>query len=167
MTSDEVQSQALRALSEFDAAPLFSKCGASIESLGAGTIQVQNWEIMLESIGTVERENAGIDAANLLRHQIRTHVPEQLNLWNDHVDDIKPQLEEVVYRKLTPWMQSRTLPPRMVNSVRWDLLHLCLYEGHKPYVNVPFYDEMRAWYMAGHLPCGWFGDFPVGQMMVH
>jgi hypothetical protein len=167
MTSDEVQSQALRALSEFDAAPLFSKCGASIESPGVNTIQVQNWESVLESIRTVEWENAGIDTANLLRHQIRTHDPVQLNLWNDRVVDIKPQLEEVVYRKLTPWMQSRTLPPKVVNVVRWDLLHLCMYEGHKPYVSVPFYDEMRAWYLAGHLPCGWQGDFPAGQMMVY
>jgi hypothetical protein len=165
MTSDEVQNRALRALSEFDAAPMFSNCGASLESPNA--VHVQNWDEVLESLDTLEWENTGIGAANLLHDQIRSNVPEQVNLWNEHVTDIKPQLMEVVYRKLAPWMQSGTLPKRVENAFRWDLLHLCMHEGHKPLVSIPFYEEMKSWYLAGHLPCGWLGDFPVGQMRVH
>lgn len=122
---------------------------------------------MLESINTLEWENIGINARNLLSMQILTHIPEQKKLWNDHVGDVRPQVIELVDRKLSPWMRSGTLPEEVVHSVRWDLLHLCMYEGHKPLVSIPFYDEMKAWYLAGHLPCGWQGDFPVGQMMVH
>lgn len=47
------------------------------------------------------------------------------------------------------------------NVVRWDLLALSMRHEYGEVVGAsPYYDELEAWYLAGHFPCGWLGVVP-------
>jgi hypothetical protein len=86
--------------------------------------------------------------------------------WNPLIDEIRPIVQEFVHRKTARTVREHDLPVAFVDSVRWDILHLCAEAEFTDVFPAGFYASQAHWYVKGHFPCGWRGDFPQGSLVL-
>lgn len=90
-------------------------------------------------------------------------------LWGEHLakyerEVIAPLADGI----LLPYRRKHGLDEALMHSVRWDLLgalmeNTYLGSGHRCF----FYSELLRFYEAGHIPCGWRGEWPAGALLVY
>jgi hypothetical protein len=80
---------------------------------------------------------------------------------------VKPRVEDLVERKTRNIVLAENLPRAFVDTVLWDILHVCMESEFADSYPPGFYASQAYWYFKGHFPCGWEGDFPIGQIVVY
>jgi hypothetical protein len=83
------------------------------------------------------------------------------------VDELKPVTESLVVDKIRDVVASNGLPTVFEDTVKWDILHICMEAAYADVFPPGFYANQAHWYVKGHFPCGWEGDFPAGRMVVY
>jgi hypothetical protein len=53
------------------------------------------------------------------------------------------------------------------NMVQWDILHVCMEAEYADVYPPGFYASQAYWYVKGHYPCGWQGEFPKGKLIIY
>jgi hypothetical protein len=51
--------------------------------------------------------------------------------------------------------------------MRRVLVHACVEQEYADVVAPAFFSRLAEWYLRGHYPCGWLGDYPDGKIMVY
>lgn len=130
-------------------------------------IVLSSWQEAIEYCSSVEWENLGLEAANQYRERLLERSKERFNQWNDIVTQLKPLTESFVRRKIEVVVREHGLPKVFEDTVQWDILHVCI-EAEFADVYQPGYYARRAfWYVNGHFPCGWDGEFPKGRIIIY
>lgn len=118
----------------------------------------------------LSRSNAWTDAqnevANDLRARVRAVDKTLYNTWNDHVNVIKPQIEAIIRRQMTSFWLKRLVLGRMISGVEWDLLIAATERQFSGVCPLGVGSLIGDYYLAGHYPCGWLGEYPEGQLVV-
>jgi hypothetical protein len=127
---------------------------------------LSSWMAAVESAGSPEWEDLCTEAANQYRDRLRENDPGALGRWNATVDLVKPAAEALVREKAGPVAERNKLPQMFIDTVNWDILHLCMECEFADVYPPGFYASQAYWYMAGHFPCGWRGPFPDGGKLV-
>ena len=128
---------------------------------------VDNWEMAIKFCCSTEWENLCLEAANQYRERISELKPESLALWNDIVDDIKLVSVPLVKTKIANIVRDNNLPQSFEDTVQWDILHLALEAEYSDIYPPGFYASQAYWYLNGHFPCGWQGNFPNGKLLIY
>lgn len=126
---------------------------------------VRSWDEALTIFGTDRRYNAnGVLEAPCERVEaVFERFPERESWWQKAREDVKP------YTALYSWI------PDSLPQERQDLMFENLYEFvsmllaeiiASPDAECTYFREQLSWFHAGHLPCGWDGDWPTGRMRV-
>jgi hypothetical protein len=64
-------------------------------------------------------------------------------------------------------VEAHGLPEIFEDTVRWDILHVCM-EAEYADVSPPgFFASQAYWYVQVHFPCGWTGSFPDGKLVLY
>lgn len=114
-------------------------------------------------------ENAQLEAQNQLTLWLHQHDRANYQRWNElvggHKEEVVTPLTEST---LLPYQQRHGLEDAIVHSVQWDVLgalmeNTYLSSGHRSF----FFSELLWVYEAGHLPCGWRGEWPRGSLLVY
>ena len=129
-------------------------------------ILVRSWREAIDRCSSVEWENLCLEAANQYRQRLLERSPERFNQWNDIVASLKPTTEPLVRRKIEAVVREHDLPKVFEDTVQWDILHVCLEAEYADVYQPGFYASQAYWYVKGHFPCGWEGDFPNGTLIV-
>jgi len=129
-------------------------------------VVLSSWQEALESSESDEWQNLCLEAANQLRERILERSRERLLQWNEIVDDLKKVTIPFVRRKIEAVVQTHHLPVCFEDTVQWDILHLCMESEYADVVAPAFYASQAYWYMKGHFPCGWEGEFPEGKLII-
>lgn len=148
----------------------FSQVGEPPElNLTMPVLQVGSWAMAIECCRNAVWENAELHAQNQLTMWLHNHDRAHYQRWNEFVDKHKVEvvapLTETV---LLPFQQRYGLDNVIVQSVQWDILgalmeNTYLSSGHHSY----FFLELLWVYEAGHMPCGWEGEWPLGELLVY
>ena len=56
---------------------------------------------------------------------------------------------------------------KSLSAVQWDILHVCMEAEYADVYPPGFYASQAYWYVKGHFPCGWQGEFPNGKLIVY
>jgi len=130
-------------------------------------IVLSSWQEALEHCDAIEWENLCLEAANQYRERLQERSPSSLNHWNDIVASLKPVTELLVRKKIAPIILQHELPKVFEDTVQWDVLHLCMEAEYSDVYQPGFYASQGYWYVKGHFPCGWEGNFPDGTLIVY
>ncbi|MFM0084730.1 hypothetical protein P0D72_38575, partial [Paraburkholderia sediminicola] len=106
------------------------------------------------------------DAANHYRSKLVQRDRELFREWNLLVRELKNLTMPLVLRKTRNVVDHNNLPQGIVDAVQWDVLHLGMEAEYADVLPPGFYAAQAYWYMKGHFPCGWDGDFPSGRPIV-
>lgn len=148
----------------------FVHCGEHVAlDLSMKTKQTGSWSQAMESCKAAEWENAQLEAQNQLTLWLHLNDRASYRRWNDIVDAhknaiLKPLTEEV----LVPFQAKHDLDFVLVHGVQWDILGALMENSYLRSGNSAFFFlELLTVYEAGHIPCGWQGEWPKGTLPVY
>lgn len=126
-----------------------------------------NWKEAVASCQSEEWISLCQEAANQYRSRLAERDMERFRLWNERVRELKAVTVPLVLRKTEKVVQANQLPKHFVDMIQWDILHLCMEAEYADVFPPGFFASQAYWYLNGHFPCGWNGDFPKGQLVVY
>jgi len=129
-------------------------------------ILLRSWDEAVESCASLEWENLCLEAVNQYRQRLLERSPQRYSQWNVVADSVKDTADELVYRKIEAVVRDYNLPQSFVDTVRWDIFHVCAEAEYADVFPAGFYASQAFWYVRGHFPCGWRGDFPQGSLVL-
>lgn len=130
-------------------------------------IVLKSWDEAIAHCESVEWENLCLEAVNNYQARIRERQPDRLKSWNDLVSEIKQVSMPLVKSKTASVIADNGLPKVFEDVVQWDILHVCIEAEYGDVYPPGFYASQAYWYVNGHFPCGWRGDFPQGTLIVY
>lgn len=148
----------------------FSQCGKPVcLDLTVQTKQVGGWDEAISACKSLEWENVQLEAQNQLTLFLHNHDRANYQNWNHIVAAHKEStVNPLTRKKLTPFQTQHGLDITLVHSVQWDVLGALMEDsylnsGHSAF----FFLEMLLIYEAGHVPCGWHGQWPSGTLVIY
>lgn len=128
---------------------------------------LSSWAEAIEHCSSIEWENLCLEAANQYRERLAERSPEQFKKWNDIALEIKPAAHALVQEKTKQVIEENNLPTVFLDTVDWDIVHLCMEAEYADVYPPGFFASQSYWYVKGHFPCGWKGEFPKGKLIIY
>jgi hypothetical protein len=125
-----------------------------------------SWQEAIESCSSPEWEELCTEAANQYRARLQERSAGVLENWNEIVKIVKPASQSLVREMTHEVIKEHDLPKVFLDTVDWDILHLCMESEFADIYPAGFYASQAYWYSKGHFPCGWQGAFPQGGRLV-
>jgi hypothetical protein len=151
-------------LEKHDKAEWFSRVG--IKDTDAAIV-LSSWPQAIEHCSSLEWENLCLEASNQYCERLLEHSKERFNQWNDVVAELKPVTIPFVLRKIEAVAQEHNLPRVFGDTVQWDILGVCMEAEYADVYPRGYCASQAYWYVKGHFPCGWEGNFPAGKLIIY
>ena len=129
-------------------------------------IVLSSWQEAVEHCSSVEWVNHCLEASNEYRERLLERSKERFDQWNDIVAQLRPVTEPFVRTKIESVVREHGLPKVFEDMVQWDILGVCLEAEYADVYPPGFYASQTYWYIKGHFPCGWEGQFPKGKLII-
>jgi hypothetical protein len=154
----------LATLEELDGAEWFSRVGLKDTT---AAIVLSSWPEAIEHCKSIAWQNICIEASNQYRERLAERSKERYEKWNYVTAELKKVTIPFVRRKTETIVHEHNLPKVFVDMVQWDILGVCM-EAEYADIHPPGYYASHAyWYIKGHFPCGWDGNFPNGKLIIY
>jgi hypothetical protein len=127
---------------------------------------LSSWQEAVESCGSLEWENLCQEAVNQYCARLIERSPRDYEKWNEVVLSVKPTTQALVREKTREIVADNSLPKVFIDTVDWDILHVCMEAEFADIYQPGFYASQAYWYTKGHFPCGWRGPLPQGGRLV-
>jgi len=151
-------------LEQLEEAEWFSHVGVKDTT---AAIVLSSWQEAIEHCASDDWQGLCLEATNQLCERIVERSKERFRKWNEIVDEVKGSTEPFVLRKIKAVVQEHNLPPVFEHTVQWDVLHVCMEAEYADVFPPAYYASQAYWYVKGHFPCGWQGQFPKGKLLIY
>ena len=151
-------------LHELESATWFSRVGVKDTEVA---IVLASWEQAIEHCSSPDWEALCLEAQNQYCERLVERSLDRWSRWNETVDEVKRFTEPLVLKKIAPVKREHNLPDAFYFAVRWDILHVCMEAEYADVYPPGFYASQAYWYVKGHFPCGWDGEFPKGRLIIY
>lgn len=159
-------------MTEFDFTAFFTSCGSeSVINISYG-IEFVDKERMYEAISGSKWKNIKTEEFNNLFAWYKS-TGVMLD-WNRTVTKIKkeeiPDIDISLKETIKILFEKETKP--VYDALHYDILMILMnckiksLQSHETNQSPAFYNELLKIYQSGHLPCGWRGKYPRGNMLV-
>jgi len=155
--------EALQLIERLKQSHWFSKVGQPVES--ADVNQVDCWDAA--AYATLLRwEDLHLELFETLSDAVFEHFGDKRCPLDDVGEEIKAVLIPVVKEKI----RAARIPRHFAKMVRVhttaDLSLACLESEFRSVIQVGLFQSLAHWYLEGHFPCGWQGEYPDGQLII-
>jgi len=151
-------------LDRLEKAAWFSRVGMKE---GYSAAVVSSWPEAIECCRAPEWEDLQLECLNQFRELIAERSKERLNQWNGILAKVKKLTEPLVDRKISRVVRDNNLPKFFAIQVKWDILLLCMESEYADICPPSLFTRLAYWYIGGHFPCGWWGAYPDGKVVVY
>ena len=128
---------------------------------------LSGWDQAIKSCTGEVWETLCQEAVNQYRIRVLERNQQRFRDWNKLIREIKGNTLPLVLSKTKNVVDANRLPKGFIDTVQWDILHLCMEAEYADVFPPGFFASQAFWYMKGHFPCGWIGKFPDGQLVVY
>jgi hypothetical protein len=150
-------------LQQLEKADWFSRVGVKDTE---AAIVLSSWQEAIQQCSSVEWENVSIEAANQYRERLIERSIERYRQWNTIVDEVRKTTVPFVKSRIEGVVKGHSLPKVFEDTVQWDILHVGMEAEYADVYQPGFYASQAFWYLKGHFPCGWDGEFPKGKIII-
>jgi|SRR5438128_6848268 len=133
----------------------------------AAAVVLSSWPEAVAHCGSSAWQDLMLEARNQYCERLVERSQERFSQWNEIVVPLKALTMPLVARKTTDVCARHQLPKIFVGTVQWDILHVCMEAEYADVYPPGFYASQAYWYVKGHFPCGWQGEFPNGKLIVY
>lgn len=128
---------------------------------------LSSWFEAIESCSSPDWQDLLLETANRFREHLAERSMDRFRRWNEIVLAVKPITMALVAEKTRVVVLENDLPQVFLNTVNWDILHLCMESEYADVFPPRFYASLAYWYVRGHFPCGWRGDYQAGTLVIY
>jgi hypothetical protein len=160
----EMHPRTVATLNKLENAAWFSRVGIKDTNVA---IVLSSWHEAIEHCSSLEWENLCLEARNQYCERLVQRSPKLWDKWNDIVVEMKRFTEPLIERKIETVVRENNLPRVFRATVRWDILGVCMESEYADVVPPGYYASQAYWYVKGHFPCGWQGNFPDGMLIIY
>jgi hypothetical protein len=128
---------------------------------------VSSWRDAMAYCGSSEWEDLCLEARNQYCERLALRSRDRFAVWNQIVDELKKTTIPLVVRKTEAVIREHNLPRLFRATVEWDILAVCMESEYPDAVPPGFYAGLAYWYVNGHFPCGWQGQYPKGSLVIY
>lgn len=129
--------------------------------------QVKSWDEATRMVMLGDSENARLESKNLLTERLAYEFKDRYSgKWNPLVTAIKKKTRPLVDSRAAAEGKPLRLPKGVTDAIHWDMMMACMELEYADIIPPRFFAERTKWYLAGHLPVGWEGDFPEGRLII-
>jgi hypothetical protein len=128
---------------------------------------VGSWEEAINSCLRLAWENVGLDASNAMTRRFSRDFPVRYQEWGAIATRVRSATDDLIQRKVRNFVNERKLPEEIVPHIGWDISHLLMESEYADLCKPAFFSVLGFYYVRGHFPCGWEGDFPNGRLVVY
>lgn len=130
-------------------------------------VLVQSWDAAIASCCSQEWEDLLLEASNRYTDLISRKAPGLFQKWNKITEEMKAVTVPLVQRKIERVVRENDLPKVFEDTVQWDILAVCMEAEYADVQPPGFFKSQAYWYVSGHFPCGWEGEFPEGRLIIY
>lgn len=165
----ELNSRTLELLTQFGQVEWFIQSGKTFDD--PGVTHPANTSDALHSFFSRGWENIRLEAQNNLSGFLSDNYRQLFSeTWNDIVHFSEPILQPSFLRiqaaaKNRLLVDDRT-SDKLQDLIRRDFFGACHESEYADVAAPSLYSEMSRWYLAGHFPCGYEGQWPNGRLIV-
>lgn len=160
----EISNEFLKLIMDCD---LLSRCGEK-DDLGFDVEYVDSETKAKKMINSIKWENTYLEVrGDFTEFLSRNHKDIFNKNWNIVIRQIKSEYMNEIQTKVgINWKDEKT-KQRVIDDVKFNILTLFMIDYYSDYYQSEFFDRMFKIYLAGHLPCGWSGEYPEGKFFVY
>jgi hypothetical protein len=154
-------------LAELQEADLLANAGRPIQS--SGIVVVKSWQEAMNLCTSKEWDNLRLEGENLLTEALSSRCRDRYNkTWNNTAIELNQLIAPVLTDKLDALARRGRLPKKVRQIIHCDVRAICMEAEYLDIVPAGWYtNHLKPWYLKGHLPCGWTGEFlREGTVMV-
>ena len=160
----QLKVQTLELLNQLDRFDWFTNVGGLLPSSVA---RAATWREAGAICKTKASSNVALAASNLLTERLYYDHPKRYHrVWNSLVLAINPIWRPLCEARMRPIQIANKLSEEFVHAVDWDIVGACMEIEYADLIPPRYFKDRLDWYLAGHFPCGWEGDFPEGRLIV-
>lgn len=161
---EDLSSSTRALLARLAAVDWFANVGMPMD-VGPDIQPLSGWSEAIEVCSSQLSEDARLEAQNELTMKLHARHLQAYQAWNSKVLRLKPIVVKLVAAKVAAPSTRAGVPDGIErafgDSVRWDLLGLCMSYEYEHLVPVSkYYKLVEEQYLAGRFPCGWVGQVP-------
>lgn len=128
---------------------------------------VRSWPEAVRHSASDRWESIEQEEDNRLSQAVFNVSRELFQRWNDVVRELKQHIIPFVSDAVAKLGIEADIARQVVDSANWDLLGLLLESEYSTIVEPGFFSRIGHWYLLGHFPCGWDGDYPTGRLVLY
>ncbi|WP_145522062.1 hypothetical protein [Yersinia aldovae] len=141
----------------------FSQVGNSLSNTD---VILLNSKGFLQSIESIEWENTTLEARNEITGFLAKKYSVIYQEWNSLADDARNFVENIIIPSV-PQINSIDMDLLFTN-MKWELVNYLMEDAYKNKLRMPlFFSSLVSIYELGHIPCGWVGNWPKGQLVIY
>jgi hypothetical protein len=133
----------------------------------AAAIVLSSWREAIDHCSSQDWEDLCLEAANQYSERLLERSKEQFQKWNQVAEETGRLIEPLVDRKIAKVVSEESLPNVFRDTVTWTLGHLAIESEFADVYPPGFFASQAYWYVKGHFPCGWQGEFPDGKLIIY
>jgi hypothetical protein len=135
---------------------------------GSSVAFVRSWSEAIYHCDSAAWEDLRLDTHNQYCAQLAQRSKERWHLrWTHTVEEVKKITRPLVDRKIVAVVRENNLPEVFDIRVNHDIIGLCMEVEYADVCPPGFFTSIGYWYLNGHFPCGWWGMFPGGRLVVY
>ncbi|EOI5727223.1 hypothetical protein ACMS09_000616 [Cronobacter malonaticus] len=131
----------------------------------SGTVRIDNIIDFENSLQSEEWENTSLEARNDITGFLAKKHSNSFLEWNKLADIAADIIENKIIPQIPIVAGNQEV---LLSNIKWDLLNYFLEDAYGSYLNKPFFFEnLINIYEKGHIPCGWDGLWPQGNLIIY
>ncbi len=130
-------------------------------------VVLTSWYEAIQTCSSPEWQDMILEASNRYCEKLAENSQKRFQKWNEIVISLRPVTRTLVEEKTKKVIQENDLPKIFLDTVNWDILHLCMEAEYADVYPPGFFASQAYWYVKGHFPCGWQGKFPEGKLIIY
>jgi len=142
------------------------RCG-QIDNLGFDVEYLSSKRDAEKNISATKWENICLERKGEFTTYLLKNYKAVCKYWNEEVRVIKEQYISKISEKVNISLMNNDFSVDILDDIKMNILSIFMLEYYLEYYSSDFYNKMLKIYLAGHLPCGWIGEYPNGKFIVY
>jgi hypothetical protein len=154
---------------ELEGVRWFASVGESLPTdLPFDPLPVASWAEGIEHFADPAWDNVQLRARNELSVFLSALYRARFQRWNEVTRAAKARVVEPLATSVwRPFADRYGIGPGFLGGVKWDVLAAIMEHEYRDCSGRPaFFLVLLRVYRAGHVPCGWYGEWPAGRVVV-
>ncbi len=164
------QSATLITLKQLEDSDWFKRVGRYIVDEGEITVPVvivSSWEEVMERSSTSEWGLVLNELTNSYCRDLANKFPDHFRTWNERARAVKTLSKPLVKAKLDPVREQHGLSEVFVNTLHAQVAMVLMEAEYSHLIAPASFSKLAFWLVNGHVPCGWKGEFPNGNLVIY